>query len=67
MHVSSALRIKPRIDLHRHGFQSLRRTRVSTPIELSQAAQTLELDRQVRAELDRDSYRFASRPPPTRS
>lgn len=65
MHVSSTLRIKPRIDLARRpGFQAVR-TRVPTPIENQNAIQTLEMDRQLQAELDHDGLcLFRSRPPP---
>lgn len=65
MHVSSTPRIRPHIDLTRHGFQPTRRTRVSTPIENRNAALSLEQDSRLQAELDRDAYHFASRPPPT--
>lgn len=64
MHVSSASRIKPRIDLCRHGFQSVRRTRVSTPVENRNAIKTLEQDRQLRLELESAAHFFHARPPP---
>lgn len=61
MYVSSTPRIKPHLDLARAGFQSARRTRVSTPIENRNAIQTLEVDRQLQAELERD-YAYMGRP-----
>jgi hypothetical protein len=66
MHVSSIPRIKPRVDLVRQGFQPVR-TRVSTPVENRNAIRLLETDRQLQAELNPEgSYRYSSRPPPSR-